>query len=340
MMRRFVHIALVFAVCGLSVLACDRAPKEPENTVAPAASQSAASSQSAAMPAQAQPAPANKEDFRVPGAKRLVAIGDLHGDLAATKRALVLAGAIDEQGAWVGKDLVIVQTGDQLDRGNDEAEILSLLKRLQEEARSAGGAVHVLNGNHEAMNVLGDFRYVTPQAFAAFDGASPPSPHAAHAAAEMQGRAGAFLPGGAVALELAERPLILVVGDTAFAHAGILPAHVRFGIDRLNQHNAAWMRGEKATPPALVMDPDGPLWTRIYGAPTLSPAVCAVLDETLQLLGVRRLVIGHTVQEQGMSGACDDRVFRIDVGLSRYYGERRTQVLEITADGARILGAP
>src|SRR5690606_26650725 len=80
-------------------------------------------------------------------ATRVVAIGDLHGDLSATRAALRLAGAIDERDRWVGGRLVVVQTGDQLDRGDDEPEILALFERLAVEAEAAGGAVHSLLGN-------------------------------------------------------------------------------------------------------------------------------------------------------------------------------------------------
>lgn len=38
------------------------------------------------------------------------------------------------------------QVGDQLDRGNEEIEIMYFLERLEREARVAGGALHVLNG--------------------------------------------------------------------------------------------------------------------------------------------------------------------------------------------------
>jgi hypothetical protein len=48
--------------------------------------------------------------------KRIVALGDVHGDLSATRRALRLAGAIDDQDRWIGGRLVVVQTGDQLGR--------------------------------------------------------------------------------------------------------------------------------------------------------------------------------------------------------------------------------
>ena len=68
---------------------------------------------------------------RFPAAERIVAIGDLHGDLEATRRALRLAGAIDERDTWIGGDLVVVQAGDQLDRGNGEQAIIDLLERLR-----------------------------------------------------------------------------------------------------------------------------------------------------------------------------------------------------------------
>ena len=58
--------------------------------------------------------------------------------------------------------------GDQLDRGNQEIEILYFLERLEREAAAAGGALHVLLGNHETMNVGGRFTYATPGAMAEF----------------------------------------------------------------------------------------------------------------------------------------------------------------------------
>src|SRR5262245_48852707 len=49
--------------------------------------------------------------LRRPGAPRVVAIGDLHGDVDAARDALRIAGAIDDRAHWIGGELVVVQTG-------------------------------------------------------------------------------------------------------------------------------------------------------------------------------------------------------------------------------------
>src|ERR1700733_15173971 len=100
--------------------------------------------------------------------ERLLAIGDLHGDLDHARRALRLAGAIDASDRWVGGRLVVVQTGDELDRGDDDRAILDLVEDLKKQATAAGGELVALLGNHEIMNAAQDFRYVTIGGFAAF----------------------------------------------------------------------------------------------------------------------------------------------------------------------------
>ena len=89
----------------------------------------------------------------------LIAIGDLHGDIAATRQALRQAGANDESDRWIGKDLSVVQTGDQLDRGDEEREILDLFQQLRASAAEQGGQFIPLNGNHEIMNAQANVLY-------------------------------------------------------------------------------------------------------------------------------------------------------------------------------------
>lgn len=260
--------------------------------------------------------------FWRPAAARIIAFGDVHGDVEASRAALRLGGAIDEHDAWIGKDLVVVQTGDQLDRGDTEPEILDLFERLGREAKRAGGAFYALNGNHEVMNVAGDFRYVTEDGFRDYQG--------------EQGRATAFHPGGPEARRLAERPVAIVVGDSVFVHGGVLPEHVRYGLGRLNRETSAWMRGERPAIPAILEQESAPIWSRAYSEEHPSEAACRALTEALSALSARRMVVGHTVQKDGITEACGRRVWRIDVGLARHYGGKPS-VLEITQAGERVI---
>ncbi|KAH9539153.1 hypothetical protein CY35_15G043600 [Sphagnum magellanicum] len=94
----------------------------------------------------------------LPAPERLIAIGDIHGDLSKARAALRVAQVLDANDHWIGGKTVVVQVGDLLDRGGEELKVIYLLEKLKLEAQSAGGDVHVLNGNHEIMNMEGDFR--------------------------------------------------------------------------------------------------------------------------------------------------------------------------------------
>ncbi|HSJ24708.1 MAG TPA: metallophosphoesterase [Longimicrobiales bacterium] len=276
---------------------------------------------------------------RFPDAPRIVAIGDVHGDLDAARRALRLAGAIDEQDRWVGGRLVVVQTGDQTDRGDDERAILRLFDRLTVQAARAGGAFHALNGNHELMNALLDLRYVTEGGFADFADVATHL-HADSALAEwppeQRGRVLAFTPGGEYALLLAKRNTIVMVGGNVFVHGGVLPHHAEYGIENINGEIRAWLRGE-GEQPQWVRGSDTPIWTRLYSQNPDDEA-CATVAQALETLGGQRMIVGHTVHRQGVTSYCDGRIWAIDVGLAEYYGGPM-EVLEISGGGARPLRA-
>jgi hypothetical protein len=130
-----------------------------------------------------------------------------------------------------------------------------------------------------------------------------------------------------------------------FVHGGVLPAHVRYGIDELNRETRDWMSGIGTQAPEVVAREDGPVWVREYSLEPVAASACEALGEVLTALQARRMVVGHTVQKSGITSACDDRVYRIDVGLSRYYGDGPIQALEIrgtvgTGTEVRTLSVP
>jgi hypothetical protein len=278
---------------------------------------------------------------RYPSAERIVAIGDLHGDLAAARGALRLAGAIGDDDRWIGGDLVLVQTGDILDRGDDAVEILDLFDGLSGQAGAAGGEIHLLNGNHELMNVKLDMRYVSVGGYLDFLPGEKRDPATATAQDVVDGVAERILairPGGQLARSFAERNVITTVGDTVFVHGGVLPHLVDYGVERLNQETREWARGDLRCPPEPLFESDGPLWSRHYSDEP-DEVDCRLLGDTLQSLGAKRMVVGHTVQGDGISEACGGLVWRIDVGMAEHYGGS-VEVLDLSGCEIRVLESP
>lgn len=305
---------------------------------------------------------ANTPTF-LPAVARLIAIGDLHGDLDKTKRAFRVGGLIDAQDRWCGGSTTAVQVGDQLDRGHQEIEILFFLERLEHEARAAGGALYILNGNHETMNVGGRFTYATRPAMndflrwhslsrldaalrakckfeaAAFPVPPLPTEHKHNMPAlknkAIAARWASLSPGGPLTQRfLAPHPVVLQVGSTLFVHAGVLPEHARFGLERMNRETREWMMGRSGeSMPRFLNGSDAVVWARDYSAEDSSKCDCEALQEALSIVpGAERMVVGHTIQRGGITSACEATVLRIDVGLSAGCGDGAPQVLEILND--------
>ena len=194
---------------------------------------------------------------RQPVPPRIVAIGDIHGDYKAFKGILEAAGLVDSAGAWSGGSAVLVQTGDYFDRGPDIRKLLDFLRALESSAAAAGGTAHILLGNHDAMNALGEVRDANPAAYDAFAGSdsekrrqkafrdyiaigdareralgSRPQPYrekdrdkwlSAHPPGYIEYQA-AMQADGEYGRWLRQRQAVLQIGGTIFLHAGINPA--------------------------------------------------------------------------------------------------------------------
>ena len=307
--------------------------------------------------------------YRRPSVERLVAIGDVHGDLAKTREAFRAAKLTNARDEWVGGTTTCVQVGDQLDRGKDEVAILHFLERLRGEARAAGGELVVMNGNHETLNVSGRYRYSLAEGNADFtrwrarqDIGKVLRANCGLAAGVCESRAGeaaktdtlpsfvkegegdrwrALAPGAPLALRfLAHQPVVVAIGSTLFVHGGVLPEHVKYGLDTLNEEISQWIkRGKiKSAPPLSVQGRDSVVWARDYSHVQEHKCDCDLLEETLRMIpGVERVVVGHTIQHpHGITSACDGKVIRIDVGMSKGCVDAKPEELEILKDGESI----
>lgn len=203
--------------------------------------------------------PLHAAEWRYGDADRIVAISDVHGAYDAMVGTLTAAGIIDDALAWQGGAAQLVVTGDLLDRGPDSRQAMDLLMRLETEAAEAGGRVHVLLGNHEVMNLVGDLRYVSRAEYAAFAGEETAEERDRWYAAAVARDPGlsreafddaappgffahrrAFAPDGVYGAWLLEKPLLVVIGETAFVHGGLSPVVAEEGLDGINRG----MRGQ------------------------------------------------------------------------------------------------
>ena len=117
----------------------------------------------------------DKSGFRIlANPDRIVVIGDTHGDFGLLLLLLKdCAKVIDARGRWRRRNKSwVVLVGDTVDRyrpdvpsgGEVMGEELFMhlyLNRLQRDARKEGGRVLKLLGNHEEMNLRGNYDYVT-----------------------------------------------------------------------------------------------------------------------------------------------------------------------------------
>lgn len=251
--------------------------------------------------------------------ERIVALGDLHADWDQTQMVLQGLGLVDDDAHWTGGATVMVQTGDVMDRGADSQRLLRFLSTLRTEAQTAGGDVVPLLGNHEVMNLRGDWRYVELSDIAQYGGAP-----ARRRALSPEGEDGKFL-----------RSLSAVVhiAGTVFVHGGV---HPDFAGNSLDETNQAIRDAIDQPGPSAVLGDLGPLWYRGY---ILDPEeiACPRLDEALTMLGAQRMVVGHTTQRDGvMRSRCGGRLYAIDVGIAGVYG-RHAGALEITPDAVTAL---
>ncbi|KAI1306765.1 hypothetical protein EDD11_004663 [Mortierella claussenii] len=242
---------------------------------------------------------------------RIVAVGDLHSDYSQTLAVLRLANLIDSDSNWSAGSDTLIQTGDMTDRGAGTIAIYQLFQKLRKQAKDAGGEVIDLYGNHEVMNIGGDWRYVTQEDIDSFGGSKKRK-----AAWDIRtGWLGQFVFNNFNISHIQH-------GHTVFSHADMHPDWARLGVDKLNSlaHDAL-SRGDYKAP---IFTTDGPIWNRALAKQEDgASATCDTIQTIKAQLGVQRLVSGHTVQAKTgkILSLCNGSYLMIDVGITNYYGK-------------------
>lgn len=282
----------------------------------------------------------------------LYAVGDIHGDSLLLKNILVnlakVANILNDKSIYnsslsdirwnINNSSYIIFCGDLIDRSRDtennfsfqdenaDLEIIKTLDRLDKEARNYGGRVLILLGNHEIMNFNKNFRYVSQKGFYEYRNLD-------------------FNPGSLWANYIADNSFAAIrINNLLFAHGGFclnfirkckkLNLKGRMIIGIINFAIRTFLENGEYTPELykmkkLLMSEDSILYCRDFGFDNYN---CNDLDEIFSTLLMppkdSKMIIGHSIQNN-INAICDDRIWRIDLGMSRAFDNIQISDLEL-----------
>ena len=241
------------------------------------------------------------------GVKKILAIGDLHGEYEGFKKLLLNVGVIDGEMNWQWGNGHVVICGDVFDRGQKVTECLLLIYKLQQQARHSGGAVHLILGNHEIVHLLkmGRGELATKYTVLFYDVGLDYSDFFTH---EFE-----------LGRWLRASPLAVRINDELFIHGGIPPECVEneLDIEKINTCARTVLNDKDFR----VEDADH--LTRLAFTCTdyrgyfdqggdYSRSLEGKMDDILAFYGVRHIVVGHTMVDE-VTTLKGGRVVAVDV---------------------------
>ncbi len=247
--------------------------------------------------------------------EKICVIGDVHADLETFIDILKKAGLLDKELNWSGGKTVLVIIGDLVDgkcrngkwKGDSDILVIKLVERIMKQAKEKKGDVIVLLGNHEFMNIRGNFSYSGDKGIKEMGG--------------IQGRIRYF---NSAFKDFAKKCYLAVkIGDWVFCHAGILPEiSSNLTIEDLNllllkYLNKKMDKKEEDIFYEIISGDLGILTNREFGNSGVNNEK---LNKTLSNMKAKCMVVGHTVQKR-VNSLCNGKLWRVDTGMSRAFGE-------------------
>lgn len=282
---------------------------------------------------------------------KIVALGDIHGDFEALIYCLYGAGVIDSFGRWIGRDTIVVQTGDLIDdcrhdesksskcynefpvNGYDELIILDYLSDLNIQANKVGGKVVLCMGNHEFMAIINDSHSRNYQQRKTREYYNDK-------------RNSLMKPGSPLAKKLAcLLNVVVFVGDWVFLHGGLRPSSFDNlqDIKIVNLLMKLYMSGELMPTDASkfleTIDNHWFFYDRDYSQNMIEDDNGILCNEFIQIrrmLGKPnlRMVVGHSPQHI-INSVCKidgkPAVYRVDTSMSRAFGHKSHPSMRINA---------
>lgn len=258
-------------------------------------------------------------------AEKIAALSDIHGQFDLMLELLQANKVIDQAGNWSFGKGHLVLAGDVFDRGPKVTEALWLLYNLEAQAQQAGGAVHMLLGNHEVMTLANDLRYLNKK-------------YQDNAAQLASSYPALYDQSTVLGNWLRSKPVMTIINDHLFLHAGVDADLLKYGkdiaaINQQMQRGLAWSKPEIKSDETLayLFGSQGPIWFRGYFKNEAQTP--EVLQQVLSHYQLQRIVVGHTTFD-AIYQHYQGKVISIDSDIK---SGKRAQVLFI--EHGRILRA-
>lgn len=258
--------------------------------------------------------------------EKVIVFGDIHGDLNAFKSCLKKAHLINLQDRWIGGDTHVVQVGDVLDRkprndnySDEDSEfiLISFILKLQIESYLCGGGYHPIIGNHELMNIMGVFDYVSNMGMRHFN--------------TFNERKEYFKLGSNFCKYLAcgWNPVIRI-NNCLICHGGISKTIAsKYTIKEINKimrkklYNEGSFVDDKLFHD-LFINENSILWSRTYSnADHETPRIYNDVKFVLNKFNCRFMILGHTPYIEGIKIKYSGHVICTDTAMSTAFGSKK-----------------
>lgn len=227
--------------------------------------------------------------YSTPAPELVLLVGDLHGDYKALNRILTYTNYSSSN--------LLVSIGDVIGRGDDTQLLMKYFM-------THTNTLHIL-GNHEHLNMKGQFAYVSNGDILSFG--------------NVENRFKAFDKGGLYYEYLSSRPVVVKLGDILMVHAG-LSLEIAGKYEDIGEINRKFWTNNQLTGTI------GPIWYRGF-AHGSENEICDDVGKVLEIYKCKFMLMGHTVFKE-ITTKCAGKAVFVDTGIS-YAMASRESALEI-----------
>ncbi|MDD5363639.1 MAG: metallophosphoesterase [Ignavibacteria bacterium] len=226
-----------------------------------------------------------KDEYEMPG--KMFIISDIEGNFKGFEMILNAAGVINKNFQWTFGSGHLVLNGDLFDRAVNVTECLWLIYKLENEAERRGGKVHFILGNHEMMNLRGNYKYVRNK-------------YIEDAKALNLEYNKWYAPDTELGKWLRSKNGIEKIGDFIFVHGGISKDFPKdkYTISEINDNirmciDKVFPAGEASKD--IFIGSRGPLW---YRDVVNEKETQEEVEQTLKSFNASKMIMGHTILDK------------------------------------------